>query len=279
MKRLIITLAIFAHLGLYSQETVIAGWTFPESSSLADLGITENLDKNITTAGGTSNIEFKNGYSSKAAQATHWDNGEYTKAWIVEFTTTGYSNLTISSMQQSGGNEPGPKYFQIQYSLNLGSNWFDVGSEITVSNIWEDSFVDKLSLPEACDNQPSLMVRWLMTSNESTGVGGDPVLETGKSKIDEIYIRGILTNSTDQNHPLSIKIGPNPCRDFIWVDTDNSVSRIEILDLNGRVLIKSAQRYSPFKLGVPALGNGMYFMILYDNNNTKIVCEKIVKRK
>jgi len=67
------------------------------------------VGQEIFTMGGTSGIEFKNGLDTKAAQVTEWDNGMDVKAWVIEISTENFENLTISSIQQSGGNDPGPK--------------------------------------------------------------------------------------------------------------------------------------------------------------------------
>ena len=106
---LLITGLIIVNFSLNAQQIVIAGWTFPDNSAVADTGITDNLEAEVMTMGGTSEIQFKNGLETKAAQASEWDNGMNTKAWYVEITTTGYENLSISSVQQSGGTDPGPK--------------------------------------------------------------------------------------------------------------------------------------------------------------------------
>jgi len=55
---------LFTGLMLFSfysnaQDIVIAGWTFPGSSAVADTGLTVNLENEISTMGGTSDIEFK----------------------------------------------------------------------------------------------------------------------------------------------------------------------------------------------------------------------------
>jgi len=173
---------VFMSLGLNAQEIVIVGWTFPGSSAVADTGLIINLENEVTTMGGTSDIEFKNGFETKAAQATKWHNGLDTKAWLVHLSTEGYENLTISSLQSSGGNDPGPKYLKAQYSLANSEVWIDIeNGAITVENDWESGVLENVPLPENCYDQSQLMIRWLMASNEASGAGGD-VLESGNQK-------------------------------------------------------------------------------------------------
>ncbi|MCK5078879.1 MAG: hypothetical protein KAR09_02980, partial [Bacteroidales bacterium] len=86
---LLLLLGIFSHS--FGQE-VIVGWDFPDGTPdlIADAGIPENLDKEIATFGETGDIQFKNGFTSMAAQATDWHAGNMTKGWEVSFTTAGY---------------------------------------------------------------------------------------------------------------------------------------------------------------------------------------------
>jgi len=121
MKRFtLIIVIIFMMIGfVHTQNEVIVGWTFPGNSAVADTGINVNLEKEIYTIGGTSEIEFKNGFETKAVQASGWEDGMDSKAWVVSFSTQGYSDLIISSMQSSGGNDPGPKDFKLQYSIEF----------------------------------------------------------------------------------------------------------------------------------------------------------------
>ena len=154
MKKFTLILFVLMITGaLFAQNEVVVGWTFPGNSSVADTGIAVNLDKEISTMGGTSEIQFKNGFETKAAQATGWNEGMDTKAWVVSFSTEGYADLAISSRQSSGGADPGPKDFKIQYSLDAGTSWTDVsGSDIVVENDWETGFVDKIELPDECED-------------------------------------------------------------------------------------------------------------------------------
>lgn len=219
-------------LGLQAQETMVAGWTFPDNSPAADTGTLENQGMEISTLGGTSEMEFKNGYETKAAQASAWNDGAGEKAWVVQLSTLGFTNLTVSSRQQSGGNDPGPKFFQLEYSLDAGITWIPVDNgAIEVENDWETSFVDQLPLPEACEEQEQLAIRWLMTSEEASG-GAGPVLETGKSKIDEIYFRGELSSHVAALDIPDIKVlvGSN----HLSIQADRGIERVMLTGMDGR---------------------------------------------
>lgn len=276
---LLFTFLFFAGIYAWSQDIVLAGWTFPESSAAADTGILANIGNEISTIGGTSAIEFKNGLTTKAAQASGWQDGMDQKAWIISMSTEGYNNLSISSRQQSGGTDPGPKDFKLQYSIDGGTGWTDVvGGTITVENDWETSFVDNLELPENCANKPDVKIRWIMTTNEASGAGG-AVLEIGKSKIDEIYIRGDQINGiNDPDDQPFLSFGPNPATDFIKFTSKAKMQSIRVLDITGEIILESQIDGFSGNLNISALKNDMYLLIGVGVDGSLFYSSKIIKR-
>jgi hypothetical protein len=273
-------LILMVHFGLIgpmlSQDEVIVGWTFPGNSLVADTGISVNLTQEISTFGGTSAIEFKNGFTTKAVEASGWDNGMNTKGWLISFSSEGFTNLTVSSRQQSGGNDPGPKDFKIQYSIDNGTTWTDVvGGIIIVQNDWTTSFVDNLSMPGECQNQTVVMIRWLMASNEASGAGG-PVTATGKSKIDDIYIRGESLNGIEDLQFVKVEIMPNPASDFITINSNSQLSKLSIADMSGRQIMQKALSGNTEKLDVSGLSAGIYFLSVCDKGSNIIHSGKII---
>ncbi len=238
MKKItsIIVICMLATSLTTAQEEMVAGWTFTDNSLAADTGISTNLAQEIMTMGGTSALELKNGYTTKAAQTSGWNDGMDAKAWVITLSTGGYVNLTLSSRQQSGGNDPGPKFFKIQHSIDGGTVWEDIpGGEIMVENDWETSFVDQLGLPSACNDRDELKVRWLMTSNEASGAGG-VVLEDGKSKIDEVFIRGELLNAIGQNRGQGFSILPGASGRSIRIKAREVMDQVIIATVDGKVI-------------------------------------------
>lgn len=277
LLKLLISGLILFNLSLSAQDIVIAGWTFPGSSAIADTGLAINLENEITTLGGTSEIEFKNGYETKAVQASEWNDGMDTKAWVIHVSTQGYNNLTISSRQSSGGNDPGPKDFKIQYSVDEGITWTDIeNGEVTVENDWETGVFESLPLPEICFNQTKLMIRWLMASNEASGAGGN-VQESGKSKIDEIYIRGDKINAIKDSYSnVQINIFPNPASNYVNIRSEQLIQNILISDITGKILIqKEASTYSE-RIDISGLAKGNYFLIVKNRDNQNLNTHKLV---
>ena len=218
-------------------QTLVAKWTFPTGTpadSLADGGIPANLSKAVRTDGGTSAIDFsKNGLTTKAAQATGWDNGALTKSWIVEISTLNYDNLKISSKQQSGGNNPGPQDYVIQYRIAAGGVWTDVpNTVILTANNWTSGVIDSIPLPVNSANQSSLWLRWLMTSNNNTA--GGTVASTGIDKIDDIYITGhqVSTGIPGPNTTV-FTVFPNPVYGEFRITSNEAMEEISMISQQG----------------------------------------------
>ena len=267
-KSTIIISLIFALLiGATCQaQTLLAKWTFPTgnpSDSLADGGLPVNLTKAIRTDGGTSAIDFsKNGLTTKSAQATGWDNGAMTKSWLLEISSLGYDHLKISSKQQSGGNNPGPRDYAIQYRIGSGGSWTDVpNATIVTANDWTTSVVDSVPLPGTCANQPSLFLRWLMTTNTSST--GGTVLATGIDKIDDIYITGKqLSSAVNESDSYTVcRIFPNPATGNITIDSKETVMEAFVINCQGICWYRQpAPDPHSFIINTSSLPSGIYIV-------------------
>jgi hypothetical protein len=176
---------------LSSTFTSLVGWNFPNNpdNNIADLGIPTNLSKTLSTVGGTGTITYVSlpGTTTSAATGSGWDNGNAAKYWQVDFSTADYYSVRMSSVQRSSNT--GPKDFKVQYRIGAGGAWTDVpGAVVTVANDFVSGKVTSLSLPSVCDNQPSVFLRWIMTSNLQVNTG--TVSPSGTSAIDDILIEG-----------------------------------------------------------------------------------------
>lgn len=257
-------------------QEVVAGWTFPGSSAEADTGTAENIGREIITIGGTSDIEFKNGFETKAAQASSWEGGTGTKAWVITIGTIQYTNLKLSSRQQSGGTDPGPKFFKLKYSLDEGESWIDIpDGDITVENDWETSFVESLDLPVECENIANVMICWMMVSEVASGSGGNVQAE-GKSKIDDIFIYGEKISGLNENIYSNVTIGPNPTTESISISSENVIEEIRLMDISGRVVKKNIPNASYSIMNVEGLKSDLYFIIVKCKGQANLCTKKIL---
>lgn len=183
-------------------QPILAGWNFPDpgANATADISSPANVGASIGTQGGTSAVGFTFvGATTLSAHATSWNAGANAKWWQIEINTVGFENLEISSRQRSSGT--GPRNFTLQYRIGAIGVWTAVpNGAIVVADNFTSGVLNSVPLPVACENQVSLFLRWVMTSNVS--VGGGTVATTGTSRIDDIQV---VANSTD--HFRSIASG------------------------------------------------------------------------
>ena len=179
------------NLSVYTLATAsnIVGWTFPVSGATltADVANANNSGRTISISSGS--IISSSGASGTdfSASTNTWTAAN--KFWEISVNTTGYKNIKVSSQQIASNT--GPRDFKIQYKVGAGGTYTDVtGGTVLVANNWTSGAVNNLALPEACDNQALVYVRWIPTS--TTAVNGSPIAAGGTSRIDNIYIKGSL---------------------------------------------------------------------------------------
>ena len=270
-------LMLFWGVTAFSQEIVVE-WNFPNESadSIADGGIAENLDKIISTMGETSALDYKNGVTTKAAQVTNWDNGTELKCWVVGFSTENYGSLMLSSKMSSGGNDPGPRDFRVDYKVGEDGEWAEVpNSAIVTANDWETGVLENLPLPEECTNRPMVYLRWIMTSDTATA--GGLVEPTGKMKIDDIVIAGTDVSSISDVDGDMISIFPNPFTNYITFQNTGIAKSCKIMDMAGSMLYSFNIEYTK-QFNFSNLKEGVYILQLFDKKGNLAFSKKVIKK-
>ena len=191
---------IFYATGIVSAEqALIVGFDFEDAAKrnatdptdffyTADEGIPENKDVSEIRLYGASFTAFvvgSGGSGTNAPNSNNWPSGD-DYYWYISFSTNNYRDLTLSSKQR--GSNTGPRDFKVQWSLD-GSDWEDVaGSEIMVANNFTSGVIEDVSLPIEMENQDTVYLRWIKTSN--TSVNGGTVGSAGTNRIDDIRVDG-----------------------------------------------------------------------------------------
>ena len=196
--------------------STVVGWTITDGTQTAATSVLASA----TTANNTTNTLTQNGggsinttvsgnpgfaargatyYSTFIVSGTEGIDAVYgtpkadpDKYWQVTANTVGYKNVTISSDQYS--TETGPRDWKLQYSSDGGSTFSDLTNQnspvtLTLAPISWNSTVSNIALPESCENNPNVVIRWLQTS--FTNTSGNPMTTTGgTSRIDNILVKG-----------------------------------------------------------------------------------------
>lgn len=169
-----------------SAQQIIAEWNFPNNpdNALVDISNGLNTAATISTQGGTGVMGFTQaGATTYSANCTGWDNGSGLKWWEVTINTSGCVNITLTSKQYSSST--GPRDFRVDYRIGAGP-WTFLTNVPAVATNWTAGVLPLTLLPVACENQPAVSFRWIMTSN--TAVGGAAVASGGNTRIDDISI-------------------------------------------------------------------------------------------
>lgn len=212
-------------------QTTLVNWNFSDSNQIVDIATTPNANKSIGAVVGASNTFSYPGGTNPAISAIAWDGGSGSKYWQIEFETIGYNNVLLSSKQQSSNT--GPKDFKVQYSIGTTGTWTDVASaSVTVANNLTTGVLSNIALPNAAWNQPSVSLRWIMTSN--LAVNGTTVASSGTSRIDDILVTGVA--------PV-ITVGTSGSLSFSTTTGTSSVA--QSYSLNGSTLAADIEVVAP----------------------------------
>ncbi len=183
-------------------QVTLVNWTFPSASADATVDAATSTPSNTaktitqqrtTTCGNPfTSIDYSTTGSAaspdKCASSGTWAAGSGCKYWEIEVNTTGYETLEVSSKQRSSNT--GPKDFKLQYKIGSGGTYTDVTSgTVTVgNNNFTTGVLTNVNLPSACEDESSVFLRWIMTSNNAvSGTLGD----AGTSRIDDILVTGV----------------------------------------------------------------------------------------
>lgn len=124
------------------------------------------------------------GSGTFAPNSNGWDDGALQKAWEIHFSTIGYKEITVSSMQQSSAT--GPRDFVLVASTD-GITWEEI-YQYQVANNFIIGVLDEIALPQEFDNQEDVYLRWMIESTTSVNAG--TVGPNGTNRIDQIIIAG-----------------------------------------------------------------------------------------
>ena len=264
----------------------IVGWDFKAKTQTASSGIPANLSQQITREAGYAGVYDYSvvgvqGAGDFSCSTTNWDNGVNTKYWLINFTTTGYNNLKLSSIQRASGG--GPAYFVVQYRIGNAGVWTNLTSVVD-STDWVKGTISNMSLPMVCDNQNLVQLRWMVVSN--TSVLNTPVTSTYSNRIDEITVVGDVMpvggtpfkgNTGINNTALTekISVSPNPTSSLLTVDVSlekPEILYLQLLDTNGRsvfewyLMSETTQHHKELDLSVYT--EGVYFLVVKSASQT-----------
>lgn len=275
MKKLLFVALLFVASYAIGQSDTLVKWTFPNNpdDSLADGGLPMNATCIISTQGGTSAINYTNtGATTYSARAISWNGGTGLKYWQVFFATTSYESLKLSSKQRSS--DTGPRDFKVQYRLSELDAWTDVPSATVLdSNNWTYGVLTDIDLPAVCNNQDSVYICWVMTSEISAN--GGVVAGAGSSRIDDIWITGnFIVGVASYEAKPEVSITQNANANSITLLMDKSAKAVVIYDVLGNMVFSNGATNPNTTINTSTFENGIYIIKIFFKDNT-VVTKKI----
>jgi hypothetical protein len=250
-------------------------WSFPTSENKCEKGTTNNLGTAVQTAGGTNSIMIKSPYKTYCAVCTGWDAGSGKKYWKVQVNTTNYKDIKVSSIVNACKGMNGPRDWKIQYAIDCCSSWNDLpGGAFKADTGWTKGKLTNLPLPTECNNQPGLLIRWIMTSD--TAADGQILTAGMMSKIDDILFTA--TNNTGINNfsreNINLSIYPNPASDLLTIESEKTFKSLEIINMEGQQVYSKCSVTNFSEINLLNLPKGQYFIRL--NYNDGVVTKKVI---
>lgn len=285
MKKTLLFIAMFIiTLAINAQDTII-GYSFPlndTTSKHPNFGLSSNLGYDIRKENSATStvdtITFSNGVTTGdyAATATNWEDGANTKFWSIKFKAPNYTDFKISSKQRSGGNNPGPKNFKLQWRLSSGTYADIPNGEVICANDWTTGVVNQLPVPITGQGTGSIYIRWLMTTNVSSN--GDTVLTTGISKIDDIFITATNTTGIEETvYSNGLNIYPNPSNGTFTIESVLDINEINVYNAYGSLVLRKLINQSNNEIDLNSYGKGIYYVNVRYNNDTTYSGKVIIR--
>jgi len=283
---ILIVIVLLVSQNSMAYDIVTYGLTTNVTSTSVD--VPANAGKSFTTTAWSADQTIANtiSFASLTAVTSRWDGATIGgfKCWqTAAFSTVGYHTIGVSAVIKSDNNA-GPRDFNLEYSIDNGASWHIVNS-FTVTNT---AVAKTGTLPSVCQNQASVMVRWINTSNSAVGSGS--VTAAGKSYIKTVSIGGLLpVTPATQAHDLTVVSrtpttitvgwtkGVTADSVVVMMNTTNSFTPLPVNDQNfvamtgaytsGRKVIYVGEK-SEFTVNVPSATDQYYFRAFdYQTNN------------
>ncbi len=258
----------------FAQLDTVIGFTFPVETGIdslnANYGTSQNLGYDIRfeseSAGSSDSVFLTNGATDFAATANSWEDGMNDKFFSIKFKTGSHKNLVLYAKLRSGGNNPGPKSFKVQYKVSSSGTWTDVSADtVTAANDWTTGVVDGWAIPsETWNASESVYIRFLSVTN--TNSAGNTVDSLGLVKIDDIFVLGEDNTGLGENSLMNTSVFPNPASDVLNIENNESIAVMYILSTDGRVVSQISNPGQSIDISNLAAGHYMLRMISDDNS-------------
>ena len=215
-----------------------------------------------------------------------------TGSWINVIDTIYSSPSALFGWRYFNFNIVSARYWQVYSNgvSNYHTRIWEIGFGASCSNVnRNDTTIYFVSNPSFQSSSPKSY--FVNTENLTTTVGGcDSVVNhylkyiynpTYCSVTDTLIIDVTLTGVSAPNNTNTLKVYPNPAKDFVIINTGNYASMsnytLKIENTLGQTVYTTAINQAQFQVNVNSFGGlGVYFVKIIDNTSNVVSTKKII---
>ena len=235
-----------------------ANWNVVDNGNVGFRSDSTNASGN-NGASGLNNIVIRNDENT---------NGSY------ELITESYDFSSLSGISVMWGSRVSSNFLtsgselpSFWYSLDNGLTWDSLAYLDNIANsIWSEVNAGALiPLSNLADNQNAVRFKWKIN------IVGDGATTAGTYRIDDFRIyanQGVVVQELTNKS----RVYPNPCSDYLNIDSLEGISSIEVLDTRGE-LISSNSQFNAQKIRIDTKDwpCGIYFIKMKGNNRVEMM--------
>mgnify|MGYP000968889566 CR=1 FL=1 len=169
---------------------------------------------------------------------------------LLHFTTTKTSKST-ALLKWATSSEQNNKGFYVERSFN-GTEWNTIGFVNSVAANGNSSTVLNYQFE---DSEPLKLINYYRLK---------------QIDFDETYQYSAIRQIQVLDQSL-ISLAPNPAKDYLWVSGLKGNETIQVMDLAGKLLMQEKAKTGKHQLLTNHLANGIYHLVIIDNNYKRSV--------
>ena len=195
---------------------------------------------------------------------------------IIMFEPIGEESIDVKINVTNNTDEFTEIYWMFEKGENYPEEW---GTTICDARICylEDIFKSNMNLPNQLDPSQTMIFKFTIATNGVEGSSYGILHLYSDSKCEnEVAVSKSPISSVSDELIESIVIYPNPASEYFQINNDNFVKSVEVTNIIGRTFL--SENHAVDKMyAISHLPNGVFFVILRDENNKKIKTLRLIK--
>jgi len=167
------------------------------------------------------------------------------------------------------------------------TDWFKLTMKGYLNGNFTDSVEFYLADYRFTDNSQDYIVKdWTWVDMMAMGEVDSVVFSLSSSDVGQYgmntpaffcldHIQYIPTGINQQENETAWQVYPNPAIDKIYVEANSKISKLELLSMDGKILLMEEPNVTKTDVNIDAFPKGIYFLSIFTENGT--VNEKIIK--